>query len=867
MSDRPPMKKSMGRGKTQREQQAPPSTSQGAFSRQASSSTTSTRPSTSHHQSMARGTQRPSSRGDSGPGEAKPDPMDTTPIGGGGEAGSLGRGSLRGRRVLPSDLLVTRPRDLKTKKGMSGRPVKLQANYFKLLTTTNWCIFQYRVDFSPEEVRTVVRKGLLKIHSKSIGAYIFDGTVLYCSHRLPQPMELFSKRESDQEKIRITIRLVGDMVRGDHHYLQFFNIIMRKCLGFLNLQLVGRDYYDARNKVEIREYSMELWPGYVTSIRQYEADILMCAEISHKVMRRETILNILDECYRKDGQNYRKIFEEQVIGLVILTDYNNNTYRIDDVDHAVTPTSTFQLRTGDQITYKDYYKNKYNIQIRQDTQPMLVSRSKPRDRRAGQAELIYLVPELCRATGITDEMRNNYRLMAALAQHTRVSPQSRIQKLLSFNQRLNSEPSIVQELKEWNLTLDRKLVDVQGRVLPPEKILFANGRSISAGENADWTKSLRSSPGLINGKLKDWVVIVMSRFRRDAEYFMSNMMKASGDMNISMERPHYCEIPDDRSGTYTQCIEKIMSSSRPQLIFCVVSNNRLDRYSAIKKKCCVDRPVPTQVFLTKTFSNKNPMSIVTKVAVQINCKIGGAPWTVEVPLSGLMVVGFDVCHDTSSKQRDFGAMVASLDKSFCRYFSAVSAHSTGEELSNDLSVNLCKALHVYREYNNALPQRIVIYRDGVGEGQIPYVFEHEVEQLKQKLAGVYGTAPVRMAFILVTKKINTRLFKMPGDNPDPGTVVDDVVTNPVKYDFFVVSQLVRQGTVSPAAYSIISDNVGLDADKLQRLTFKLTHMYYNWSGTVRVPAPCQYAHKLAFLVGQAIHVPPSSHLETLLYFL
>jgi aubergine-like protein len=41
------------------------------------------------------------------------------------------------------------------------------------------------------------------------------------------------------------------------------------------------------------------------------------------------------------------------------------------------------------------------------------------------------------------------------------------------------------------------------------------------------------------------------------------------------------------------------------------------------------------------------------------------------------------------------------------------------------------ALHKYREHNQGcLPQRIVIYRDGVGEGQIPYVNEHEVGTLK-----------------------------------------------------------------------------------------------------------------------------------------
>ena len=95
------------------------------------------------------------------------------------------------------------------------------------------------------------------------------------------------------------------------------------------------------------------------------------------------------------------------------------------------------------------------------------------------------------------------------------------------------------------------------------------------------------------------------------------------------------------------------------------------------------------------------------------------------------------------------------------------------------------------------------------------------------------------------------------------------------YDFLLVSQKVRQGTVTPATvytfllpdaifrlacrfrsfkkkvkiypkvhYNIIYDTTKLGADKFQRLSYKLTHLYFNWPGTVRVPAPCQYAHKL-----------------------
>ena len=62
----------------------------------------------------------------------------------------------------------------------------------------------------------------------------------------------------------------------------------------------------------------------------------------------------------------------------------------------------------------------------------------------------------------------------------------------------------------------------------------------------------------------------------------------------------------------------------------------------------------------------------------------------------------------------------------------------------------------------------------------------------------------------------------------------------------IVFNLLSQGTVSPTHYIVVHDNTGLKPDILQKISYKLTHMYYNWPGTVRVPAPCQYAHKLAY---------------------
>lgn len=308
-----------------------------------------------------------------------------------------------------------------------------------------------------------------------------------------------------------------------------------------------------------------------------------------------------------------------------------------------------------------------------------------------------------------------------------------------------------------------------------------------------------------------------------------------------------------------------------------INNTLFFRYACVKKKCCNDHSVPSQVVTLRTIAPRGTrggnaiMSIATKVVIQMNAKLMGAPWMIELPLKGLMVVGFDVCHSSAKdNSKSFGALVASMDlKESTRYFSNVMVHSKGQELSNEISMNMVYAIKTYRSLHGSLPERIIFYRDGVGEGQLHQVFQIEVDKIKQRLAEIYKTAGienVRFCFIVVSKKINTRFFHRK-QNPLSGTVVDSVVTLPERYDFFLVSQSVRQGTVSPTNYNILYDSTGLSADQIQILSYKMTHLYYNYTGTLQVPAVCQYAHKLALLVAQSLHSAPRNGLENQLYFL
>ena len=46
-------------------------------------------------------------------------------------------------------------------------------------------------------------------------------------------------------------------------------------------------------------WKLELWPGYVTSIRQHESQLLMCCEPKFKVVRTDTVLDQMRDIMRR----------------------------------------------------------------------------------------------------------------------------------------------------------------------------------------------------------------------------------------------------------------------------------------------------------------------------------------------------------------------------------------------------------------------------------------------------------------------------------------------------------------------------------------------------------------------------------------
>ncbi|XP_036114777.1 piwi-like protein 4 isoform X2 [Molossus molossus] len=740
------------------------------------------------------------------------------------------------------------------KTGSSGIPVKLVTNLFSLDLPQDWKLYQYHVAYMPDLESRSMRIALLYSHKEfSNKAKAFDGVILFLSQKLEEKVTELSSETRRGETVKMTVTLTAELPASSPVCIQVFSIIFKKILKKLSMYQIGRNFYKPSEPVEIPQHKLSLWPGFAISVSYFENKLLFSANVSYKILRNETVLEFMTGlCYQTGMSGFTQMCEKELIGLIVLTRYNNRTYRIDDIDWSVKPTHSFQKRDGTEIRYVDYYQQQYDITLSDLHQPMLVSLLKSK-RNNVEARLVHLIPELCFLTGLSSQVTSDFQLMKAVAEKTWLSPIGRQQRLARLADDIQRNKDARLELETWGLHFGCQM-SLTGRVEPSEKILMQDHicQPVSA---ADWSKDIRTCKILSAQSLNKWLIICSNRDENVTENFLSCLRRVGSSMGFNVDYPKIIKVQESPAA-FLGAIQKHVDPY-VQLVMCILPSTQQSYYESIKKYLSSDCPVPSQCVLARTLSKQGMMmSIATRIAMQMTCKLGGELWAVEIPLKSLMVVGIDVCKDAFNKGMVVIGFVASINL-------RITSHPS-------LTPTSAGALNKWYECNRGLPARIIVYRDGVGNGQLKTLIEYEVPQLLSSLTEASSDTSSKLSVIVVRKRCMPRFFMEMGhtlQNPPLGTVVDSEATRPEWYDFYLVSQTACRGTVNPTYYNVIYDDNGLKPDHMQRLTFKLCHLYYNWPGLISIPAPCQYAHKLTFLVAQSIHKEPSLELANSLFYL
>ena len=75
--------------------------------------------------------------------------------------------------------------------------------------------------------------------------------------------------------------------------------------------------------------------------------ILGC-EVSHKILRTDSALSTIKQVYQRFGAGSEAVraIRRALIGAIVISTYNNKTYRIDDVDFGSSPLSKLQSNSS-----------------------------------------------------------------------------------------------------------------------------------------------------------------------------------------------------------------------------------------------------------------------------------------------------------------------------------------------------------------------------------------------------------------------------------------------------------------------------------------------------------------------------------------
>lgn len=441
--------------------------------------------------------------------------------------------------------------------------------------------------------------------------------------------------------------------------------------------------------------------------------------------------------------------------------------------------------------------------------------------------------------------------------------------------------------ENFDLDPNPNLITVSGRVLDAPKVAYAN--DTFQPQKADWnlSKYRFKTPRPLNSWT--WVMLDAGRSRRawtdyqtrvfNTQGFQDTLRQWAGELNkvgITVGGPSIPgkEIYFQGDGWERQIqsvIEELAPKNLSFVLFILPDKDNTHIYNAVKLNCDVRHGVRNACVIANKFATKG-VQYYANTSLKVNLKLGGTNHLLENNQLGIidqgktMLVGIDVTHPSpgsASSAPSIAAIVASIDKKISQFPAELRVQAAKQEKVDALDILLKSRLNLWRKHNQQYPQNIIVYRDGVSEGQYDMVVNDELPQLKKACRDLYPASDQKAGFprisiVVVGKRHHTRFYvtdekdaEMRSNNPPNGTVVDRGVTEARTFDFFLQAHRAMLGTARPGHYITVYDEIFRRekpkaplmnaADTLQDLSHRLCYTFGRATKAVSICPPAYYA--------------------------
>ncbi|KAG9379766.1 Stem cell self-renewal protein Piwi [Pyrenophora tritici-repentis] len=437
-------------------------------------------------------------------------------------------------------------------------------------------------------------------------------------------------------------------------------------------------------------------------------------------------------------------------------------------------------------------------------------------------------------------------------------------------------------LRSFGLQVGPGLIKVPGRILNGPKVIY-KGNKTADPRFGSWNMiNIKFNTG---STLAKWSYVMISLpYARDSfdsnglmrvmQEFHQGLIKIGLTANAPLPGQRLqLQNPDDSNlGPFLK-----RAADGLDLLFIVLPEANIPLYKRIKSIADKEYGLHTICSVgSKLAKDRGRDQYIANVALKINLKLGGINQIVENKNLGIidqnktMVVGIDVTHPSpgsASNAPSVSAMVASVDRFLGQWPATLriqrgrqeNVDALGEMFKSRLSLWKTKGKHT------TLPENILMYRDGVSEGQYDMVLAQELPQIRKACEETYPATDTkkglpRITIVICGKRHKTRFYPTKDQDCDrsgntkPGTVVDRGVTDARNWDFFLQAHAALQGTARPCHYYIVHDEIfrqiyakqipppfGNIADIVEDLTHNMCYLFGRATKAVSLCPPAYYA--------------------------
>lgn len=743
------------------------------------------------------------------------------------------RGDYGSRPSRPPAVTITKP-----------TPCDVTSNMYKY-TGKNITLHHYVVTFTPEiPTRYVFKRFLEMVESNGFSEpYAFDGvSILVALNKFPD-VTLKAPMKDGELLCRIEYKhtySTDGMTKEDTTVMQCLEIVTRFYQKIFHYVDKKKMFFLKARPVDLGA-GLEVISGLASTFRLCSMGLYLNLDATFGVFYKEMpVIDLLvDFAQNHDqrgrgprmdplrddmGANFYYDFERLIKSLQVSTTHREkpSVFKVSGILVKSASSVEFEI-DGVKWTVADYFKKTYKP-LRYPNLPLVVIK-----KRGIELHMPLEVLRICPSQRYSRKL--NESMTAQMIKIAAVHPKERFDLISQKAAELAALKNDI--LTQFGMAFDSTMVNCKGVILPPPQIVFADNKKVNPSSGS-W--NLINASALDGRKITEWKIFSFtstSTVRPDTiETFVGFASKYG--VNFT-SRPQTAIVRD---------VSEFFDAPKAKFNLVILPDKNAQRYEEIKRIAETYQSVYTQCMVASNVPKLSNPSFVSNLLLKINVKLGGSNWCISRNIlqdKPTIVIGIDVTHpgveDLNSPS--IASIVASMDYRFVGYKTIIEQQERRQEIVKTLKANIQVMLKSHYSNTKKKPERILVFRDGVGDSTFDMVYAYEIKAIEEACQAIDKSYTPAIDFVIAQKRHSVR-FKSGDNNLTPGTVVDEL-SSPGVFEFYLVSHHAIQGTAKPVRYVVYRNDSKFTNMQMYEITYGLCHLYARATKAVSVVSPVYYA--------------------------